>query len=122
LSENPQPVVKYERKVSQAVRCLTVITESPYSKGMDFEWNVQKAKRNLVKHGIDFSDAIRIFLDPFRLEEVDERIDYQEERFKAIGQVEGMIFVVIYTLRGEKYRIISARKATRNERRRYEDG
>jgi hypothetical protein len=77
---------------------------------MDFEWDDNKALSNFAKHKIDFSDAIRIFLDPFRLEAVDERQDYQETRFQVIGQVSGVTLVVIYTQRGEKFRLISARR------------
>jgi uncharacterized DUF497 family protein len=88
---------------------------------MDFEWDDNKARSNLAKHKIDFSDAIRIFLDPFRLEAIDDRQDYQETRFQVIGQVSGVTLLVIYTQRREKFRLISARRAGRKERKSYED-
>jgi uncharacterized DUF497 family protein len=54
---------------------------------MDFEWDENKARANLAKHKLDFTAAIRVFLDPFRLEAIDDRQDYQETRFKVIGKV-----------------------------------
>lgn len=60
-----------------------------------------------------------MFLDPLRLVEVDDRFDYGEIRYHAVGQVEGREFVVVYTTRGRALRIISARKANRREIARY---
>ena len=88
---------------------------------MDFEWDDAKAEINQAKHGVPFSYATRIFLDPHRLEFSDLRDDYDgEPRFIAIGQVESRVLVVAYTWRGDACRIISARKATRRERKSYE--
>ena len=64
--------------------------------------------------------AVRVFLDPDRLVEHDDRFDYGEPRYRSVGQVEGRVFVVVYTPRGGRLRIISARKANERERRRYE--
>jgi uncharacterized DUF497 family protein len=80
---------------------------------MEFEWDERKAVENLQKHGIDFLDAIAIFLDPYRLEGEDEWKEYGELRLKTIGMVEGRLLVVVYTLRQERIRMISARKAER---------
>ena len=82
------------------------------------EWDDNKAEINRKKHGIYFEDAALIFLDENMIEEYDEEHSDEEERIKVIGMV-GKILVVIYTERGEKYRLISARHATKNERSRY---
>ena len=70
---------------------------------------------NIAKRRLDFSTATRVFLDPFRLEAEDDR-EYDELRWNAIGVVDGRVNVVIYTMRGAKYRISSARGATPRER------
>jgi hypothetical protein len=80
---------------------------------MLFEWDDEKNAGNIVKHGIDFKDAIAIFDGP-TVEAVDARSD--EERWIAIGLMRSMIVaVVVYTDRDERRRIISARKATGSE-------
>ena len=81
---------------------------------MEFEWDNAKNEANRLKHGLDFTFAIRIFQGPFR-EWVDLR-PRTETRRLAVGQVEGLYVTVIYTRRGGRYRIISARPARRNER------
>jgi uncharacterized protein len=83
---------------------------------MEFEWEEAKAAKNLEKHQISFEDAISIFESPV-LEVSSDREG--EKRWKAIGAVEGREIAVIYTLRGDRYRIISARRARINERRAY---
>ena len=88
---------------------------------MDFEWDEKKACSNLAKHKLDFADAIRIFLDPFKIEIIDDRQDYQEKRLKIIGQVDGLTLVVVYTKRGKKFRLISARLANKKEKKTYEN-
>ena len=89
---------------------------------MEFEWDDRKATINLAKHGVDFADAIRIFLDPFRVEWVDERSGDRELRYKAMGRLDNLILLIVYTERRGNYRIISSRRATKNERRIYEEG
>lgn len=79
---------------------------------MEFEWDDNKARQNLAKYQIDFVDAIRIFLDPYRLEMVDEREDYEEMCLKVIGRVSTPVLIVIYTETNRKYRIILARRST----------
>ena len=81
---------------------------------MSFEWDEAKRRANLQKHGVDFIDAAKIFLNPV-LERVDDREDYGEERWIALGTYESAYFVIIYTWRGESRRIISAWKAGRHE-------
>ncbi|HPA45841.1 MAG TPA: BrnT family toxin [bacterium] len=87
---------------------------------MDYEWNEDKNRFNLAKHGIDFADAIRVFDGP-TVEYMDDRTDYGEPRFIALGSVHSAEIVVVYTLRQGRIRIISARKATRNERQKYRE-
>jgi uncharacterized DUF497 family protein len=84
----------------------------------EFEWDERKRKSNLDKHGIDFEDAIAIFEG----ETLESRSDEQDEaRWKAIGKLEGTEIVVVYTLRSRLRRIISARRAGRDERRAYRE-
>ncbi|MCA9444567.1 MAG: BrnT family toxin [Candidatus Omnitrophica bacterium] len=88
---------------------------------MEFEWDETKEKENLRKHGIDFISAATVFDGPM-LTRVDTREDYGEVRWIGIGTVEGRVVVVCFTERGKgnKIRIISARKALSHERERYE--
>lgn len=86
---------------------------------MSFEWDRQKAETNRRKHGVDFADAVSVLEDPSALTLDDEGKD--EERFVTIGMDSlGRVLVVVYTWRGERVRIISARRAIRSERREYE--
>ncbi|NJP21027.1 MAG: BrnT family toxin [Hydrococcus sp. CRU_1_1] len=74
---------------------------------------------NLQKHGVDFADAVSIFADPAALTIMDEHPD--EDRFVTLGMnAFGQLLVVVYTWRGDNIRIISARQATKSERRQYE--
>lgn len=84
----------------------------------NFEWDSEKRQSNLKKHGVDFADARQIFNGDI-LEIEDTRSNYGEERFLAIGVVGDQVLAVVYTLRGEKIRLISARKATKDEREAY---
>ena len=85
-----------------------------------FAWDKAKNAANIRKHGIDFADAIDVFNHPV-LTLLDDREDYSEERWVAIGWMQSLVGVVVYTERdGDVIRIISARKATTNEVRRYE--
>jgi len=85
---------------------------------MEIEWDNNKAASNLIKHKIDFEDAKNIFLDPNRLEREDKR-DYDETIIQVIGIVNQVVLFVVYTKRNGRYRIISARRANKNERRQY---
>ena len=85
---------------------------------MGFEWDPNKNDENIERHRIDFEDARRIFDGPV-LEKLDDRFDYGEERWVAIGVIEGRVLFVVYTLRDENIRIISARRATRHEENAY---
>ena len=87
---------------------------------MTFEWDVEKARRNLATHGVSFGDARRAVLDPFRLEVIDDRFDYGEERIQIIGACFAEILFVVTVSKSEFHcRIISARSATRAESQRY---
>jgi uncharacterized protein len=90
---------------------------------MEYEWDDAKAAKNRRRHGIDFTDSIAALEDPNRLEEIDSRVEYGEERIRVIGMAVGNVLFVVMTLRGDKAcRIISARRATRNEQDRYYAG
>ncbi len=87
---------------------------------MDIEWDPEKAKVNLAKHGVSFADAALALEDELALTVRENQLD-DEQRFAAIGlDPLGRLLVVAFTYRGERLRIISARKATRLERRHYE--
>jgi uncharacterized protein len=93
--------------------------------GVRFEWDASKDRTNRRKHGVSFETAVRVFTDPFALSEQD-RIEGGEQRWRTIGLVEGfLILVVAHAAREEDtvdvIRIISARRADRAERRRYEE-
>ncbi len=90
---------------------------------MKFEWDVEKEKINIRKHGIDFTTAALVFEDKNRLEFFDSNHSDDEDRFLTIGAVNNklLILTVIYTDRGRKTRLISARAATAKERRMYYD-
>lgn len=90
---------------------------------MEFEWNPDKAKLNLGKHGVSFQEAATVFNDPLSVTFPDPDHSIGENRYVIIGVSRfGQLFVVAHTDRREKVRIISARKVTRQERRFYEEG
>ena len=82
---------------------------------MLFEWDIEKAKKNKIKHGISFKTAIKVFEDENRLERYDDEHSGKEDRWQVIGKVEEILFVV-YTERGDITRIISAREANDTEK------
>ncbi len=88
-----------------------------------FEWDPAKARANRQKHGVSFEDAMHVFEDPHALFEQDRVAESGEPRWQAIGLVEGIaVLLVAHAVRdeGEVVRLISARRATRKERSRYE--
>ena len=90
---------------------------------MQFEWNQDKANLNLKKHGVSFNEASTVFNDPLSVTFPDPDHSYGEERYVIIGlSSASCILIVPHTDREDRVRIISAREATRNERRFYEDG
>ena len=87
---------------------------------MRYQWDRNKAATNLNKHGIDFADAVLVFSDEFAITIFDDR--FEEERFVTVGvDIFNRILVVVYTMRDDEIRLISARKATLTERRQYEE-
>lgn len=80
-----------------------------------FEWDARKAASNLRKHGVSF-DAIEDFDFSTALEVEDDRANYGETRMFALGPIQGSLHALVYTRRGEKLRIISLRKASKDER------
>lgn len=87
---------------------------------MDFEWDAKKAAANLRKHGVDFADAALVLEDDLAVS-VPDPDARDERRFVAVGSdPHGRLLVVVYTWRGERLRLVSARRATRRERREYE--
>jgi len=88
---------------------------------MNFEWDREKAASNLDKHGVSFEEAATAFGDPLSGTILDPDSSDDEERYVLIGQAfSGRLVVVVHTDRGESVRLISARLATRSERRSYE--
>jgi uncharacterized DUF497 family protein len=94
-----------------------------------FEWDEAKNRSTRRKHGVGFEEASQVFLDPFCVS-VQDRIEGGEQRWRTIGLVEGLLLVMVaHTVREEHddgtsvevIRIISARYATRKEKRRYEE-
>ena len=93
-----------------------------HNNAIDVTWDPKKAESNFRKHGVRFSDAETVLFDPFAL-----TLNYQdadgEQCFVTVGSdAIGRIIVTVYTYRGNKIRLISARKATANERKQYEKG
>lgn len=87
---------------------------------MNFEWDATKAGSNKAKHGVSFSLAARVLLDPYRLEMYDGRENYDEDRWATIGYADPALLYVVYTIRhGDTIRLISARKANANEQKQY---
>ena len=82
---------------------------------LEFEWDPAKAKSNLDKHGVSFLTAAAIFQNE-RLERVDDRKDYGEVRWIALGRADVEVYRVIYTWRAENLvRIVSAQRASKDE-------
>jgi uncharacterized DUF497 family protein len=81
-----------------------------------------EGREHFRKHGVYFEDAVPVFFDPGRIESLDDSSDYGEQRWATIGLAEQAVLVVVYTIRdpnGNVVRLISARKASRHERRKY---
>jgi uncharacterized DUF497 family protein len=90
--------------------------------GMEFEWDSAKAQVNLRKHKVPFLIACEAFKDSNRLELPDFSDEYEEERWILLGRVGRAILSVVFTERGERIRLISARRANRDEQRTYWTG
>ena len=93
---------------------------------MKFEWDVEKEKTNIQKHGVSFEQASYVFSDPFALNKYDDEHSFLEERWIMLGKsLNELIIVVSHTFRRidniESTRIISARKATKKEQKIYQN-
>ncbi len=91
---------------------------------MKFEWDERKNQSNIAKHDVDFAMAREVFCDPFYLSTIDERCT-QEERLQALGMTKAIVLLLVVHTHvtddnEEVVRIISARRATKQERRIYE--
>ncbi|MBI3850789.1 MAG: BrnT family toxin [Verrucomicrobia bacterium] len=88
-----------------------------------FEWDANKAKGNLAKHDVSFEEASTVFGDPLSLTIPDPTHSQAEDRFILLGHShQRKLLVVVHTERGDNIRIISARRASRRERKSYEEG
>ena len=81
---------------------------------MRFEWDEAKRESNLLKHGIDFIDVEKVFEGEI-ITILDDRFDYGEDRFITLGLLDGRVVLIVHTETDNLIRLISARKATRNE-------
>ncbi len=88
---------------------------------MSFEWDPSKARQNERKHGVLFADAVSV-LDDERAITMNENADGEQRSITIGTDLLGRILVVVYTWRTDRIRMISARKATPNERRQYLEG
>ena len=89
---------------------------------VEFEWDVEKAARNLAKHAVAFHEAATVFGDPLALTYFDPDHSESEDRFLTFGNSsQRRLLVVSHTDRGNSTRIMSARRATRRERKLYEE-
>jgi uncharacterized DUF497 family protein len=102
------------------MKLQSVIWQAP--NGVEFEWDPAKARANLHKHKVPFLVACEAFKDGSGLERPDFSSEYGEERWIILGRVGQTILSVVFTLRGERIRLISARKADPNEQRSYWTG
>jgi uncharacterized protein len=90
---------------------------------MEFEWDPDKAGRNLIKHKVSFHEAATVFGDPFSVTYFDPDHSDNEDRYLTFGHSSsGRLLVVSHTDREDRIRIISARPMTRPERKAYEEG
>ncbi len=87
---------------------------------MKYEWDENKRVANLAKHGVDFIDAEN-FDWSSAIETIDDRFNYIEDRWIALGFIDNRLHVLIYAIRGENIRLISLRKANKREKDYYEE-
>jgi uncharacterized protein len=99
-----------------------MVHKCTYTVDVPYEWDSRKARTNLQKHGVHFADAVAVFEDELALT-VRDPYTRDEERWISLGMdALGKILTVVYTWRGDRIRLISARPATAHERRQYEEG
>ena len=83
---------------------------------IEFEWDTKKENSNIKKHGISFVTAAELLLKKHYKARSDRN---GEERFLTIGEINERVIIVVYTIRDQKHRIISARRASKNEEKKY---
>ena len=110
--------VKENKRIEFRNTLSYTITEENGISLFQVEWDKNKSRNNRAKHGISFESAALVFADDNRIEYYDAVHSLDEERYIVIGLVHKVLFVV-FTIRGETYRIISARIATAQERKIY---
>ena len=89
---------------------------------LQFEWDEPKARTNLAKHGVSFEEASTVFADSLSITIDDPTHSQAEDRFIVLGHSHRQrLLVVVHTERGDRIRLISARRANRNERKQYEE-
>jgi hypothetical protein len=87
-----------------------------------FEWDPKKAKSNIKNHGVSFEEATTVFADTLSATIIDPLHSFEEDRYIIVGHsFKGRTLIVVHTDRGDNIRLISARLATKNERRKYEE-
>ena len=84
-----------------------------------FEWDETKADANLAKHGFPFEEAVAVFADPFRVVTSTARIEDGEDRQKVVGVIGDRLFAIVFVMRNDVCRIISARRANAKEEQTY---
>jgi uncharacterized DUF497 family protein len=90
--------------------------------GIAFEWDQRKDSANRRKHGVGFAEASTVFDDPLSIAIPDPDHDIDEERFVIVGMSsKRSLLIVVHTISGERIRLISARSATKHEKRNYEE-
>lgn len=82
---------------------------------MEFEWDNEKSQACFIQRGFDFAYVAKAFFDPMRMIEPDNRKEYGEQRYRLFGLIDKRLFVVIFTYRQNRIRIISAHKANKGE-------
>ncbi len=117
-----QSVEPTRRRLSIWIFCWIALEHSRYNGAMEFEWDNGKAAANLRKHGVSFEEASSVFGDALAITFNDPLHSIGEGRFLAFGvSYSGVLLVVSFAERGNCIRIISARRATRTERKIYEE-
>jgi hypothetical protein len=90
---------------------------------VNYEWDARKAKTNFRKHGVSFEEAATVFLDPLAITFPDPDHSVEEDREITVGlTTKNRVVFMSHCLRGDRTRIVSARKTTRKERKQYEEG
>jgi uncharacterized protein len=121
----PEPLPKEKvppKAPSEPAQSSGALGQGSYTTRVRFEWDPDKASHNLEKHGVSFDEAKTVFEDALFLVFADPDHSETEKRYLIIGRsTRGRLLVVAHAERRKAVRLISARKATRRERRRYEE-